>query len=246
MIKVKLFFVVTFLSFISNQTFAQYNVGNNDGFAYNNASYNPLESLKPYNVGNDDGFSYSESDLLDNGGTLPVDLLWFTAECEQNGVLLQWSTASETNNDFFILERSSDTLNFQIVGTVTGASNSNQILYYSFLDAKSINGNAYYRLKQTDFDGNYKYSNIISATCNDELFKDIKIYPNPVTNELTIELIDNIEIVNFEIINSVGTIVYKSSFKQKAEIQTSNFAAGAYIIKFEKGTFFQFNKVIKQ
>lgn len=246
MSKVNLFLILIVLTCFFNQTFAQYNVGNDDGFAYYNADYNPFESLTPYNVGNDDGFAYSVLGSWGNEVPLPIDLLWLISECEGSNITLKWATASEINNDYFTLERSDDAKNWQIIANVNGAGNSSQILYYFYRDAKAFNSIVHYRLKQTDFDGKFEYSNIISASCNEELLKEIKIYPNPVTNELTIETTGNNEAVNFEIINSSGAVVYKSSFIEKTTIQTSILATGHYIIKFESGNIFEFRKVIKQ
>ena len=75
---------------------------------------------------------------------------------------------------------------------------------------------------------------------------EVKVYPNPVTNELTIEMPGNNESVNFEIINSMGAVIYNGSFIQKTTIQTSGFAAGIYVIKFANANNFEFKKVIKQ
>jgi hypothetical protein len=244
--KIKFFFLVFNLLIFNSLVFAQYSVGNDDGFAFSNADYNPLESLTPYFVGNDDGFDFSVLGSWGNEVPLPIELLWFNAECEGSNITLKWATASETNNDFFTIERSFDCINFDIVGTIAGAGNSRQTLHYSFTDAKTFNGIVYYRLKQTDFDGQFEYSNIISANCNDKPLQEIEIYPNPISNELNIEATGNNGVVNFKIINSTGAVVYKSSFIQKTTIQTSKLDTGLYIIKFESGNIFEFKKVIKQ
>jgi hypothetical protein len=79
--------------------------------------------------------------------------------------VLKWSTASETNNSHFIIEKSFDAINFFEIGNVAGAGNSSTTLYYSFTD-NNVNGFAYYRLKQVDFNGTYSYSNIEVANCS--------------------------------------------------------------------------------
>ena len=221
MSKINLFLILIALTCFCNQTFAQ------------------------YNVGSDDGFAYSVLGSWGNEEPLPIDLLWFTSECDGSNIILKWATASEINNDFFTLERSDDAKNWQIIANVNGAGNSNTTINYEFINPLSTKF-YYYRLKQTDFDGKFEYSNIISASCNEELLKEINFYPNPVTNELTIETTGNNEAVNFEIINSSGAVVYKSSFIEKTTIQTSILATGHYIIKFESGNIFEFRKVIKQ
>ncbi len=137
-------------------------------------------------------------------------------------------------------------MNWKIAGNIDGAGNSTQVINYSNTDDNSLKGVSYYRLKQTDFDGESEYSHIISANCKAKLLKEINIYPNPVTNELIIETKGNNEAVNFEIINPTGVVVYKSSFIEKTTIQTTNLAVGSYIIIFESGNIFEFKKVIKQ
>ncbi|MGD0711065.1 MAG: hypothetical protein ABR968_07755 [Bacteroidales bacterium] len=104
------------------------------------------------------------------GGTnpLPIELLYFTAQCENNQAKLKWATASETNNDYFSIEKSHNGLTFENIGTISGAGNSNSLLNYSFSDAEPYSDISYYRLKQTDFNGNFTYSNIATSSCSTE------------------------------------------------------------------------------
>ena len=92
---------------------------------------------------------------------LPVELASFSGQFYKNEVHLKWSTASEINNDYFTLERSIDGIRFESIGEIKGAGNSNSVLHYSFSDTHPYPGINYYRLKQTDFDGAFKYSEII-------------------------------------------------------------------------------------
>lgn len=97
------------------------------------------------------------------GATLPIELVSFTAKPTADKVKLQWATASEVNNDYFVLERSEDAVNFYPVGIVDGAGNSTQLLHYSFYDYEISAKNMYYRLKQVDHDGTFSYSRIIAV-----------------------------------------------------------------------------------
>jgi hypothetical protein len=99
-------------------------------------------------------------------GPLPIELIDFTANCREPNVLLNWSTASELNNDFFTIERSNDAVNFIAIGNVDGAGNSNNVINYQFTDNSPLSQPAYYRLKQTDFDGQFEYSDIVSLNCD--------------------------------------------------------------------------------
>jgi hypothetical protein len=95
--------------------------------------------------------------------SLPIELMEFNGK--ENGVnnLLYWNTASEQNNNYFTLERTADGENWINVATINGAGNSQEVLSYSYLDSDYERGKVnYYRLSQTDFDGNSETFNIIS------------------------------------------------------------------------------------
>ena len=97
--------------------------------------------------------------LLGSGGgfSLPIDLVSFTASLnQQNDVSLQWIVASEVNNDYFSISRSYDFYNWELVGTVDGRGNSNVEKIYTMIDTKPTSEITYYRLTQTDYDGNYE------------------------------------------------------------------------------------------
>ena len=98
--------------------------------------------------------------MLGSGGggfALPIDLVSFTASLnEQNDVSLQWIVASEVNNDYFSISRSYDFYNWELVGTVDGRGNSNVEKIYTMIDTKPTSEITYYRLTQTDYDGNYE------------------------------------------------------------------------------------------
>jgi len=114
---------------------------------------------------------------------LPVELLHFTATAKKNEVRTSWATASEVDNDFFTVERSRDGINFETIGTVDGAGTSHSINTYSFPDKSPNYGLSYYRLRQTDFDGAYTYSNIVPVQLNTGKFS---IFPNPATTSAVV------------------------------------------------------------
>ncbi len=134
---------------------------------------------------------------------LPIELLSFFAKCNNQNVILKWNTGSEINNAYFTVERSSNAINWKTIGKVYGAGNSSSILNYSFSYYEIENGISYYRLKQTDFDGKFKYSTIIaSENCRGAL-TELFIYPNPTNNILnftfSIPETDNIVLSLFDI-----------------------------------------------
>jgi hypothetical protein len=113
----------------------------------------------------------------DNCGiALPIELISFEANLNANNqVDIFWSTASEQNNDFFTIERSIDGLNWEIVATVAGAGNSTNRIDYAAYDLRPLSGISYYRLKQTDYDGAFEYSNIVSVFNGNEELQLIKV-----------------------------------------------------------------------
>lgn len=155
--------------------------------------------------------------------TLPVELSEFSGKCYNGTIKLGWITASETNNDHFDIEKSSDGTEFYSIGTVEGNGNSNSILSYSFSDnSGSCTSGCYYRLKQVDYNGDHTYSKIIKVDCSlndDDNF--INIYPNPANDILNIALMDNsADVLGITIYNSMGELVYSTS---RNTIKGSNF-----------------------
>ncbi|MFT6353922.1 MAG: hypothetical protein ACJAZC_000507 [Cryomorphaceae bacterium] len=114
---------------------------------------------------------------------LPIELLAFNAELKGSFVDLNWSTATEINNDYFVIERASDELDWKPISTVTGAGNSNSLLTYSDEDRAPLIGLSYYRLKQVDFNGAFSYSETVSVFNNTIVDSDdVFMYPNPSAN----------------------------------------------------------------
>lgn len=116
--------------------------------------------------------------LSTSSNPLPVELLSFNATGNKNIVDVNWETATEINNDFFEVERSADGIYFELVTRVTGAGNSSQVLHYQISDIRPFYGVSYYRLKQTDYDGMFQYSQIRKVEMSNMISGNI--YPNPV------------------------------------------------------------------
>ncbi len=109
--------------------------------------------------------------------TLPIELLEFTAAPFGQQVKTNWVTASELNNDYFIVERSSGDGAFMPVGEIDGAGNSTSILRYEFYDPNPLSGISYYRLKQVDFNGQTSYSAVVPVYFEQQ--NTVSVYPNP-------------------------------------------------------------------
>lgn len=91
---------------------------------------------------------------------LPVEWLTFTTTCTTNNALVKWSTATEQNNDYFTVQRSTDGFIWDNIGTVNGAGNSSQVNAYTFVDPQLLSATTYYRIRQTDYNGQHSYSSL--------------------------------------------------------------------------------------
>ncbi len=124
--------------------------------------------------------------------SLPVDFKSVKVESLGNNLMITWQTASETNNDFFTIEASDNGKNFETIGNFKGAGNSNQTLSYRFVYQNPKTSHQYYRIKQTDYDGKYDYSKIVSFKNHSEnqriahSLEIISVGPNPFTQSFTI------------------------------------------------------------
>ena len=134
---------------------------------------------------NKDGDGEPDWRDIDNTTTLPITLLSFNAEKNVLEVLLTWTTVSEINNDYFTVERSKDGINFTEVGSVEGAGNTNTKRDYRLVDNTPYHGTSYYRLKQTDFNGMFTYSELRTVNySSSSLVNNSTIYPNPNDGKL--------------------------------------------------------------
>lgn len=166
---------------------------------------------------------------------LAVTDLNFTAQKQGNIALLKWGTASETNNSYFNVERSTDGINWQVIGTVTAKGNSTTLTSYSFADALPVGGTNYYRLKQVDVNGIFKYSQVKALLFSDNWL--VKTYPNPVQNLMLLEFNSNKdEDAAIIIYAASGQVVYKTQRRlskglNRVKLNTLQaLAQGAYIV----------------
>jgi hypothetical protein len=120
---------------------------------------------------------------------LPIELLDFTAYVDGHNAELRWRTATETNNDYFTIERTKDGNNYETIARVKGSGTTSSVRNYQTTDTEPLPGHSYYRLKQTDFDGKFTYSNLAPVdfeTVSTE--NGFSIYPNPSTSGQTMRL----------------------------------------------------------
>lgn len=173
---------------------------------------------------------------------LPVELLSFTARYNGvNAVDLQWRTASEINNDYFTVERSSDAINFSPLIIRDGAGNSSHVINYTDIDRSPLSGTSYYRLKQTDFNGTYTYSNVVPVTISAENLEIVSTF-NSIENgalDLTVNCSGDCTL-RFELYNSLGQKVYAVTQNTEGRnlhvlIPSSSLSKGVYFVKATNG-----------
>jgi uncharacterized repeat protein (TIGR01451 family) len=165
---------------------------------------------------------------------LPVTLISFTAKAQKDGVLLNWATASEKDNAFFMVERSADGKNFSAVGKVAGAGNSTIKMDYTFLDAHALTGTAYYRLKQVDLDGKFEYSKVVAVQTKAIIGGvSLKVFPNPTTGVVSLDLTSATPAsVTVKVFALDGRLIKATQMMGGAvqALDLSNLAIGTYLI----------------
>lgn len=173
---------------------------------------------------------------------LPIELLLFNANKAGNKVRLEWSTATETNNSFFTIERSLNGNDWKSIGVVKGAGNSMHVINYESYDNEPATGLQYYKLKQTDFDGQHKYSAPIAINFSENF--TFSLYPNPVfansgtpvylnLNSIAVDskpiLLVVYDAMGREILSKV-TIVEKNNGQVTAIDPSNTLSPGIYIV----------------
>lgn len=178
---------------------------------------------------------------------LPVKMLFFTASTENGDVTLSWATATETNFDKFIIEKTFDAQTFFEIGSLAGAGTSVTRRNYTFKDPNPTIGKAYYRLKTVDFDGYIEYFGMVMVELAGQ--KGISVYPNPTRSDrVGVQL-------NFDPKNDTHVVlldVYGLEISKQPvadQFQQYDFGTlkpGAYIIRvISEGVFYQ-SKIILQ
>ena len=185
---------------------------------------------------------------------LPIELTSFTATCDGRSSLVEWTTATERNNDYFLLERSDDAINFTEIARVAGAGNSIEPLDYAYTDYGIHGGDNYYRLVQVDYDGTRTVSEVIVANCiepESDGDPDVLAYPNPFSSELTVVL-DNFgnRAATIEVYDMLGKLIYTNKISApqnsyETVLNLSNLPAGAYTVRVSTNDFVINRNVVK-
>lgn len=202
---------------------------NNGTGGFNNSGHSSAAS----NGGGSNG-----SGILSNmSNPLPIELVLFTGHTEGTINKLIWITMSEVNNDYFTLEKSADGINFTPFDKINGAGNSTIELDYSAYDYQPFSGISYYRLKQTDYNGAFSYSNIVALDNGLNTISVENMYPNPTNDFINFDFNTPVKgNIHTQVIAYTGQVVtdnIQSVSEGKSILKTdmSNFAKGIYSLR---------------
>jgi len=173
---------------------------------------------------------------------LPVHVLNFTASPVNGNVKLDWSVTNELNIADYQIEFSKDGRSFDAVGNVTASSINASVKKYGFLHTGSVNGRNYYRLKMTDKDGRFIYSQMRMVSINNN---GVLIYPNPFHDHINI-ITPHSETATAELSDLTGKLLMKQTFSQTTVLRVNNIPAGVYIVRITDGLNVRSFKVYKE
>lgn len=190
------------------------------------------------------------SELIDPN-IIPVELTSFTAVSETGKVRLTWSTATETNNFGFQIERSDESKHFEQIGFVHGSGTTTESQEYTFVDKTAEIGIYYYRLKQVDFDGQYEYSNIVEVEIVLTEFALFQNYPNPFNPSTTIKYqIPELNFVTLKVYDVLGNEIITLVNEKKPignyeiEFNAPELPSGIYFYSLQAGNYVDTKKMI--
>jgi hypothetical protein len=220
-----------------------------------------LEVVGSLAFGNNNSFSGNGSVILGAGcgywagpgacsnGTLPIKLLSFTAENVKGVVRLEWKTASEENNEFFTIERTSDGTTYVPIATIPGAGTTLKNSSYSYEDANPVTGKIYYRLSQTDYDGKSEtFPHVVVEVEDDE--EGFRIFPNPLKGSVLNVAISNAKEGSIEVISMKGDkIASRFVDEHESNFQLNlgdNLQPGFYYVNYKSASGVKVAKLVKQ
>jgi hypothetical protein len=183
--------------------------------------------------------------------TLPIELLSFTGQRNGADNIINWTTATELNNDFFTIEKSKDLLEWEVLGVQDGAGNSQQVLHYNMIDREPFGSVTYYRLRQADYDGKDKLSytiSVLSTVDADGLFTEV--FPNPTNGSFYFNYAgSNLKSpIEVDIYNNSGKLIQSHTFEdfskyQSVSVDTENLSNGVYKVVLKQGDYFELRRI---
>jgi hypothetical protein len=157
---------------------------------------------------------------------LPVSLLNFQGKSVNEGIALDWKTATEKNNDRFEVERSADARSFEKIGEMKGNGTTSSQHDYGYTDKHPASNLNYYRLRQVDFDGKFVYSNVVSVRSGD-VGSPMTVYPNPAAGgSFNVRLHTNATQVTLQIRDITGKLIHSQEVKNTRDVAIDGKALG--------------------
>lgn len=183
----------------------------------------------------DNSVGYAHFENIDAGFSstvLPIEIKSFHVLYEESVVHLDWTTVSEVNNDYFVLEHSTNGQDFKPFGMVDGEGNSMSELNYSYVHGSPSYGVNYYRFIQYDFDGKFSYSEIksVNVSSKDKKRLSVSVFPNPSSGNLNIATNEELLVSKLIVVDITGRKVYESLNGELA-YDLAQLRAGIYMIK---------------
>jgi hypothetical protein len=185
---------------------------------------------------------------------LPVMLSYFKGRKQDQTSVLNWSTIRERNNSYFILERSRDGKTFSAISAAIPSQalngNSEEKLAYTYTDQQPMNGHNYYRLLQVDLDGKNNYSQIVDVYFGNETL--VNMYPNPVQNQLTVEVnTPKATAAELRIMDATGRVVRTvvmnlSEGLNETEVSMEGLADGVYLLRLSNDKGLNYSQMIRK
>lgn len=161
---------------------------------------------------------------------LPVYFKSFTGKCVDDQTRLTWETTTETNNAYFEVEKSADARQWRTLTKINGAVNSNETRRYTYTDTEKSERNSYYRIKQTDSNGQTSRTNSITVFGCGGSLKMISVYPNPTSNGVTIR-IDANDKVGYELYDTRGIRLITGTVSELTYLPMEKLVPSAYVLK---------------
>jgi len=178
---------------------------------------------------------------------LPISLLSFTADCNNdNNIEINWTTATEQNNDYFTLLRSYDGIEYEEIDRIMGAGNSNDILNYTYSDYNTAEENYYYKLQQTDYDGKSVIFDAIYVKCQEEKVASLQIVYDNNKVYSYLSGVESGNIYTILVLDNTGRIVVQESITVNSHnyysIPTQQLSSGIYSIVYYGNNTIRLNK----